>query len=90
MVLWYRALVGVSLLAFAPVAAGQIQGKGIRFIVPYPPGGGGDTLARAIAQKWSDVSGVPVRPREHNDEVLGSMLGHSREELDLWHALGVI
>lgn len=33
---------------------------------------------------------VPGRPGEHNDEVLGSMLGHPREELDLWHALGVI
>ena len=33
---------------------------------------------------------VPGRPGEQNDDVLGSMLGHSREELDLWRALGVI
>lgn len=33
---------------------------------------------------------VPGRPGEHNDAVLGSMLGHTSVELDLWRALGVI
>ena len=57
----YRQLIGVLFLAIAPLAVGQsFQGKGIRFIVPYPPGGGGDTLARTIAQKLSDSIGVPV------------------------------
>ncbi len=57
----YRSLIGVLFLAASSLAAGQsFQGKGIRFIVPYPPGGGGDTLARTIAQKLSDSIGVPV------------------------------
>lgn len=57
----YRKLLGVLLIAASSLAAGQsFPGKGIRFIVPYPPGGGGDTLARSIAQKLSDVVGVPV------------------------------
>lgn len=33
---------------------------------------------------------VPGAPGEHNDEVLSAMLGHSREQLDRWRALGVI
>lgn len=61
MALPYRHLIGVLFVALAPLAAGQsFQGKGIRFIVPYPPGGGGYTLARSIAQKLSDSIGVPV------------------------------
>lgn len=34
--------------------------KGTRFIVPYPPGGGADTLARAVAQKLSEAWAQPV------------------------------
>lgn len=57
----YRAMLGALLVAASAVAAGQsFQGKGIRFIVPYPPGGGGDTLGRAVAQKLSESIGVPV------------------------------
>lgn len=57
----YRRLIGVMFLAASSLAAGQsFQGKGIRFIVPYPPGGGGDTLARGIAQKLSESIGVQV------------------------------
>jgi crotonobetainyl-CoA:carnitine CoA-transferase CaiB-like acyl-CoA transferase len=33
---------------------------------------------------------APGKPGEHNQEVLGSMLGHSREALELWHAHGII
>lgn len=61
MPLLYRSLIGVLFLAASSLATGQSsQGKGIRFIVPYPPGGGGDTVARMIAQKLSDSIGVPV------------------------------
>ena len=59
MILAWRGWMGVLLIAAAPLAAGQ-SFKGIRFIVPYPPGGGGDTLARTLAQKLSDSIGVPV------------------------------
>ena len=57
----YRAVLGALMLAASALAAGQsFQGKGIRFIIPYPPGGGGDTLGRTVAQKLSESIGVPV------------------------------
>lgn len=34
--------------------------KPIRFIVPYPPGGGTDIVARMLAQKMSESMGQPV------------------------------
>src|SRR5688500_604352 len=34
--------------------------KPIRFVVPFSPGGGTDTLARIIAQKMSENWGQPV------------------------------
>ncbi len=44
-----------------PVAGAQpYPTKPIRFIVPYPPGGAADIVARAIAQKMSEPFGVPV------------------------------
>ena len=61
MQLKYRGITGVLIFAASSLAFGQsTQGKAIRFIVPYPPGGGGDTLSRVIAQKLSESIGVPV------------------------------
>ncbi len=34
--------------------------KPIRFILPFPPGGGTDTLARIVGQKMSETIGQPV------------------------------
>lgn len=34
--------------------------KPIRFVVPAPPGGGTDTVARIVGQKLSSVVGQPV------------------------------
>jgi tripartite-type tricarboxylate transporter receptor subunit TctC len=53
------ALVG-SLLLCAAALAQDYPTKPIRFIVPFPPGGGNDTVARAIAQQMTPALGQPV------------------------------
>ena len=50
----------VSSVAFAQGAANKFPNKPIRFVVPFPPGGGNDILARAIAPKMADLLGQPV------------------------------
>jgi tripartite-type tricarboxylate transporter receptor subunit TctC len=47
-------LVAASTLPGIPIAQAQsYPSKSIRFIVPFPPGGGNDTIARQVAQKLS-------------------------------------
>jgi tripartite-type tricarboxylate transporter receptor subunit TctC len=50
------------LFAIAPIfaAAQDWPQKPIRFIIPYPPGGGSDALARFLGQKLSENLGQPV------------------------------
>lgn len=44
----------------APACAQKYPSKPIRMIVPFPPGGGTDILARVFAQKFSDAAGQMV------------------------------
>jgi tripartite-type tricarboxylate transporter receptor subunit TctC len=51
----------LALAGFSPiVAASDFPSKPIRFIVPYPPGGGNDLFARLVGQKISENVGQPV------------------------------
>jgi tripartite-type tricarboxylate transporter receptor subunit TctC len=54
-----RSLIGVGLLALAASGFAQTA-KPIRLIVPYPPGGPLDTVARALADKVKDSLGVVI------------------------------
>ncbi|VTU38721.1 Argininosuccinate lyase [Variovorax sp. PBS-H4] len=47
--------VGVSLLASAAHAADAWPSKPVRIVVPYPPGGSSDIIARAISQPLSEA-----------------------------------
>jgi tripartite-type tricarboxylate transporter receptor subunit TctC len=55
-------LVGVCMLAALPAAAAQpaYPAKPIRLIVPFPPGGSVDPIARLIGQKLTDAWGQQV------------------------------
>jgi tripartite-type tricarboxylate transporter receptor subunit TctC len=56
-----RSLLAAALLACAVPAHGEsFPSRAIRLVVPYPPGGGTDTVARPLAQKISESIGQPV------------------------------
>ncbi len=47
-------------LPAAPAAAQAWPSKSIRWIVPFPPGGGNDTVARAVGQRLAESISQPV------------------------------
>ncbi len=56
-----RVVIAVALaLGAMGVAAQQFPSKPIRLIVPYPPGGGNDTISRLVAQKMQENWGQQV------------------------------
>src|SRR4051812_34923396 len=50
----------VFLACVLPATAQPYPTKPIRFLVPFPPGGGNDTMARTFGQKMSERFGQPV------------------------------
>lgn len=46
--------------AHTAVQAQAYPSRPIRFIVPFPPGGGNDVVGRIVAQKLNEALGVPV------------------------------
>ena len=53
-------IIAIAMLAAACAWAGEWPAKPLRFIVPYPPGGGTDVIARILQQPLSDALGQPV------------------------------
>jgi tripartite-type tricarboxylate transporter receptor subunit TctC len=54
------ALGAIAAALVAPAGLALAQGKPLRFVVPYPPGGPLDIVARALADKAKDSLGVIV------------------------------
>lgn len=61
----------------APVQAQDYPSRPIRFIVPFPPGGGTDTVARLIAQPLSERLGqqLVIDNRSGANAIIGTDLG---------------
>jgi tripartite-type tricarboxylate transporter receptor subunit TctC len=53
-------LTGFAFTASLARAQGQFPVKPVRLVIPYPPGGGTDTIGRPLAQRLSDAFGQPV------------------------------
>ena len=54
------AALGAAVLAPAPVPAQKYPERPLRLIVPFPPGGGNDILARAVGQRLTEPLGQQV------------------------------
>ena len=57
---WLWIVVAVVALIAGPAAAQDYPNRAITMIVPFPPGGGNDTLARIVATKLSAALGQQV------------------------------
>jgi tripartite-type tricarboxylate transporter receptor subunit TctC len=57
---WLAALLTVSAMPPLVMAQSPYPVKPVRLIVPYPPGGGNDTLARIFGQKLTESLGQQV------------------------------
>src|SRR4029450_13547427 len=56
-----RLLLAVTMAVVPALASAQAwPTKPVRFIVPYPPGGTSDILARTIGEKLSAALGQPI------------------------------
>ena len=51
---------GLAAAAATNTLAQSYPAKPIRIVVPYPPGGGTDVIARTLAVKMTEVMGQPV------------------------------
>src|SRR5471032_1755358 len=57
---YLRLMICALVLASAMAVAQTYPAKSIRIVVPYPPGGGTDVVARTIAQKIHELLGQPA------------------------------
>ncbi len=87
-----QLLVLVAGLAVLPTSQAQtgFPAKPVRFIVPFPPGGSGDTFARVLARQLQEMWGQPVLAE--NKPGAGTMIGTDfvAKSVPDGHTLGLV
>lgn len=58
--LWIAAVMFLAAHAYSAEDGAKYPSKAIRFIVPFPPGGGNDTIARLIGQQITTTMGQQI------------------------------
>ena len=53
-------VLGAPLLSMGQAMAQEFPSRSIKFVVPFPPGSGTDTLARYFGKKLTELTGQPV------------------------------
>src|SRR5438477_1244385 len=56
----YRSGLVLAALTASAIAHAQYPTKPLRWIIPFPPGGGSDALARILSPKLSEVLGQQI------------------------------
>ena len=58
----FQTAIAIVTLLAAPMAwaADKYPARPLRMIVPFPPGGGTDIMARMVGQRLNDALGMPV------------------------------
>src|SRR5687768_14237044 len=56
----FRAVVAMVACLATPAFGQDYPAKQVRVVLPFPPGGGSDLIARVVAQKLTGTLGQPV------------------------------
>jgi tripartite-type tricarboxylate transporter receptor subunit TctC len=76
--LWALALAAAAILGAGPAAAQPSASKTVRMVIPFPPGGSNDTVARILAPSLSRAIGqsVIVENRPGGSSIIATSLVH--------------
>ena len=58
--IFFTGIALAAILSTAPAIAQSFPAQSVKLVVPYPPGGGVDGLARPLAERLSQTWGKPV------------------------------